>query len=304
MSDPAMSLQEGPPAEQTEPAKDANRSLWGDAWYELKRNPIFWVASTMAIFVILLAVFPFLWTNADPSTCRLANSREKPSADHWFGYTFQGCDMWAKVVYGASKSLAVAALATTFTTIIGITMGTLAGFFPGWVDTIISRVTDIFFGLPFLLGAVVFLQLFQIRNVWTITTVLTLLGWTTLTRIMRGSVLSTKNKDYVDAARALGATNGHIVFKHILPNAIAPVFVLSTIALGGYIGAEATLTFLGVGFQQPNTTWGLLIQEGQPYALQGDPHLLVIPCAFVVVTVLAFILLGDALRDALDPRNR
>jgi ABC-type dipeptide/oligopeptide/nickel transport system permease subunit len=307
MSD-SLTAQETPPSaeppETARPGKEVTRSLWGDAWYELRHNPIFWAAAVVAAFITVMALFPGLFTNADPSQCDISRGREKPSSENWFGYTYQGCDMWAKVVYGAGKSLAVAGIATLVTSLIGVGLGTLSGFYSGWTDTLISRITDIFLGLPFLLGALVFLAIVPERNVWTISGVLIVLGWTTITRVMRGNVITTKNKDYVDASRALGGSNRHMIFKHILPNAIAPVFVLATIAFGGYISAEATLTYLGVGFQTPNTTWGLLVQEGQPYALQGYPHLLVIPCFFIVITVLAFILLGDAMRDALDPRSR
>jgi oligopeptide transport system permease protein len=162
----------------------------------------------------------------------------------------------------------------------------------------------VFFGLPFLLGAIVFLAIFPDRNIWTISLVLIILGWTSLTRVMRGSVLATKQRDYVDAARALGAGDFFIIRKHILANSIAPVIVLATIGLGSYIGAEATLTFLGVGYQRPTVSWGLLVNEGQTLVFAGFSHLLIYPCAFIVVTVLAFILLGDVLRDALDPRSR
>ena len=285
--------------------KEATRGLWGDAWYELRRNPMFWFSIVLVTAVTSMAVVPWLWTSVDPASCDLTRGRERPSLDgRWFGYTFQGCDMWASVVYGASKSLAVAVIGTAGVTLIGIALGTLAAYYGGFTDSVIGRFTDVFFGLPFILGAIVILAIVPVRNVWSISGVLVALGWTSLTRIMRGSVLSTKNKDYVDAARALGASNRHIIFKHILPNSIAPMFVLSTIYLGVYIGVEATLTYLGVGFRRPATTWGLLINEGQPWALQGYSHLLIIPCAFVVITVLAFILLGDVLRDALDPRNR
>ena len=182
--------------------------------------------------------------------------------------------------------------------------GTAAGWFGGFTDTVISRITDIFFGLPFILGALVFLAIFPDRNIWTISLVLIIFGWTSLTRVMRGSVIATKQRDYVDAARALGAGDFFIIRKHILANSIAPVIVLATIGLGAYISAEATLTFLGVGYQRPTVSWGLLVNEGQTLALAGFWHLLVYPCAFIVITVLAFILLGDVLRDALDPRSR
>ena len=292
---------------QAEPGMDKSRSLWGEAVYELVRNPVFWISSVMVLVILSMAFFPQLWASTSPNTsgaCPLENARVKPGGEHPFGYTNAGCDMWASVVWGTGKSVIVAILVTIATLILGVVLGTLAGFYGGFGDTIISRVTDIFFGLPFILGALVFLALFPNRNIWTITMVLSIFGWTSLTRVMRGSVIATKQKDYVDAARALGASNMMIIRKHILSNSIAPVIVLSTIGLGAYIGAEATLTFLGVGYQRPTTSWGLLVDEGQNLALAGFPHLLVIPCAFIVVTVLSFILLGDALRDALDPRTR
>ncbi len=212
--------------------------------------------------------------------------------------------MWDSLVWGTGNSVIVAILTTAGTAIVGVVSGTVAGWFGGWVDTIISRITDIFFGLPFILGALVFLALFPVRNRFTITAVLVIFGWTSITRVMRGSVMATKQRDYVDAARALGASDLFIIRKHILANSIAPVIVLSTIALGGYISAEATLTFLGVGYQRPTVSWGLLVNEGQTLALAGFAYLLIYPAMFIVVTVLAFILLGDVLRDALDPRSR
>ena len=298
-----------PPApddrQQGKKPKEVNRSLWADGWRDLRSKPLFWLSVITVLVVGSMAVAPALWTSQEPlENCLLERARERPSAAHPFGFTFQGCDMYSSVVYGASKSLAVALLATVGITAFGMLVGTIAGYYGGWTDTILSRFTDIFFGLPFLLGAIVLLAIIQERTVWTIAGVIAVLNWTSVARIMRGSVLSTKNKDFVEAARALGATNGKIIRRHVLPNSIAPIIVLATIYLGVYVGVEATLTYLGVGFRRPDTTWGLLIAEGQPYALQGWPHLLIIPCAILVVTVLAFILLGDLLRDALDPRGR
>lgn len=283
---------------------EAGAGLWLDAWRELRRRPLFWVSALVVLVVVSMALFPSLWASGDPLECHLVQGRERPSAAHPFGFTLQGCDMWASVVYGAGKSLAVALLATIGTAVVGVVVGVLAGFFGGFVDSALSRVTDVFFGLPFLLCAVVFLAVVPDRNVVTIAVVIALLDWTTLARVMRGGVLDTRTRDFVDAARGLGATSTRIIRRHVLPNSIAPVIVLSTIEFGIYVGVESTLTYLGVGFERPNTTWGLLIAEGEPYALEGWPHLLLVPCAFLVVTVLAFIMLGDMLRDALDPRSR
>jgi len=159
-------------------------------------------------------------------------------------------------------------------------------------------------GLPFLLGALVFLALLGRQNIWTVGAVLVVLSWPPITRIMRGSVISVKSQDYVEAARALGASSPAIIRRHILPNSLAPVIVLATLYLGGFVSAEATLTFLGVGLQAPTISWGITIAEGQELAIGGYPYLLVFPCTALIITVLSFILLGDALRDALDPRGR
>ncbi len=306
MSD-TMAGQSAGQTENLSTKSGANRSLWGDVRYELVRSPVFWISSILVLVILSMAFFPQLWAQTSPNTsgaCPLQNARVKPSADHPFGFTNAGCDMWASLVWGTGKSVIVAILVTAGTVILGVTFGTLAGYLGGFADTIISRITDIFFGLPFILGALVFLAIFPERNIWTLTAVLTVFGWTSLTRVMRGSVISTKQKDYVDAARAAGASDLFIIRKHILANSIAPVIVLATIGLGSFIGAEATLTFLGVGYQRPTVSWGLLVSEGQNLALAGFWHLLVFPSAFIVITVLAFILLGDVLRDALDPRTR
>ncbi len=302
----AATAASGPPPEPEE-SSESNRSLWGDVRYELVRNPVFWISSILVLIVLLMSFAPWLFASTSPTeagACQLSDSRGKPTWDKPFGYTKSGCDMWSSLVWGAGKSVNVAIMVTIATVFLGVASGTAAGWFGGFTDTVISRITDVFFGLPFLLGAIVFLAIFPERNVWTISLVLSLLGWTSLTRVMRGSVLSTKQQDYVDAARALGASDFYIIRKHILANSIAPVIVLGTIGLGSYVGAEATLTYLGVGYQRPTVSWGLLVNEGQNLVFAGYSHLLIYPCAFIVVTVLAFILLGDVLRDALDPRSR
>jgi peptide/nickel transport system permease protein/oligopeptide transport system permease protein len=284
-----------------------DRTLWGDVRYELVRNPVFWFSAILVFVILLMAFVPQLFASTSPTesgACQLEDARGTPTWDKPFGYTIAGCDMWSSLVYGTSKSVIVAILTTIGTLVLGVAAGTAAGWYGGFTDTLISRLTDIFFGLPFILGALVFLAIFPVRNIWTISLVLTIFGWTSLTRVMRGSVISTKQRDFVDAARALGASNFFIIRKHVLANSIAPVIVLATIGLGSYVGAEATLTFLGVGYQRPTVSWGLLVAEGQLLALAGFWHLLIYPCVFIVLTTLAFILLGDVLRDALDPRSR
>jgi peptide/nickel transport system permease protein/oligopeptide transport system permease protein len=285
--------------------KERSASLWADAWRELYRNPIFILSFLMVLAVVSMALFPTLWTDADPERCLLVNGFDPPSDKHVFGTTVQGCDMYAHVIYGARPSIIIAIFVTAAATLIGAVTGIIAGYYGGVVDTIVSRITDIFLGLPFILGALVFLALLAgEQNIWTVSLVLIVLSWPSITRIMRGSVIAVKSLDYVEAARALGASGPSIIMRHIVPNAIAPVIVLATLYLGGFVSAEATLTFLGVGLQIPEISWGITIAEGQLIAIGGYPHLLIFPCAAVIITVLSFILMGDALRDALDPKGR
>jgi ABC-type dipeptide/oligopeptide/nickel transport system permease subunit len=295
-----------PPAPGREPSGERSASLWADARRELIRNPVFAISCIYVLLVSSMAIVPWVWTGIDPATelCSTDNgSLPMFSPGHPFGTNQRGCDYFSDAVYGARPSLTIAALATTGILLLGIPLGVLAGFFGGWVDAIISRFIDIVFALPFLLGALVMLALLQKYNIWTIALVLIALGWTTLARVMRGSVLATKNLDYVQAAKALGASNTRLMFRHILPNAIAPAFVIASIALGAFVAAEATLTFLGVGLHIPAVSWGLMISTNQQ-TIEIWPHLTLIPMGLLVGTVLSFILIGDALRDALDPKLR
>jgi len=283
--------------------RERSTSLWADARRQLLRSPVFLIASGYVLVVLSMALFPFLWTSKDPRDCDVEVARLGPSAEHWFGTSIVGCDYYTHAIYGARTSLIIAVLATAGVTALGGVLGMLAGFYGGWVDTIISRMIDIFLALPFLLGAIVFLTVLKIRNVITVTIVIIVLAWTVIARIMRGNVLASKNLDYVQAAKALGAKDGRLMFKHILPNAVAPVLVYATILLGTFVAAEATLTFLGVGLQPPAVTWGVMITQHQALFLQ-HPGLLLFPAGLLFGTVLSFILIGDALRDALDPRLR
>ena len=292
---------EAPPA--PEGSRERSASLWADARRELLRNPVFVVSAAFILVVVSMAALPKLWTSADPTLCDVQLSRQSPSGAHPFGMDLLGCDYYAFAVYGARKSLLIALGATIGIVLVGGIIGLVAGYYGRWIDTLLSRIIDIFFSIPFLLGAIVFLVVVKSHSVLAIISVLVILGWTTVARIMRGSVLSSKNLDYVQAARAFGAPGSRLMLRHILPNSIAPVVVLATISLGGFVSAEATLTFLGVGLIQPDQSWGIMITYHQNY-FKEDPWLLAFPCGLLVGTVLSFILMGDALRDALDPKLR
>jgi oligopeptide transport system permease protein len=279
------------------------RSLWSDAWHDLRRNPMFVVSSLLILLLIVVAIFPGLFTSTDPRFCDLANSDGGRAPGHPFGFNRQGCDIYSRVIYGAQASVTVGILVTTGVVIIGGLIGALAAFYGGIVDSLLSRLVDVFFAIPLLLGAIVFLQAFPFRNIWTVVAAIIVLGWPQMSRIMRGSVISVKESDFVTAARALGASDMRILTRHILPNAIAPVIVVATISLGLFIVLEATLSFLGIGLPETAVSWGADISTAQS-SLRSAPHVLLYPSVALSITVLAFMLLGDAVRDALDPKLR
>jgi ABC-type dipeptide/oligopeptide/nickel transport system permease subunit len=280
-------------------------SLWSDAWGELRRNPLFWIGASLGLVFTLMALFPQLFARgADPRDCDLANSRATPSADHWFGYDQQGCDYLANVVYGARSSLIIGVTAVAVVLLLGLVVGAIAGYAGGFTDGVLSRVADIFYGLPLILGALVVLRSGILgRGVLAVAIALAAFGWMTAMRLVRSQVIAVKSSDYVAAARAMGASSPRILLRHILPNAVAPVLVYATITIGVLIAAEATLTYLGVGLQRPAISWGLQIDAGQNL-LRTAPHLVLFPSLVLTLTVMAFIMMGDALRDALDPRQR
>lgn len=281
----------------------ATTSLWSDAWKELRSSPIFLISLGLVILFSVMAIAPQLFTSADPRDCNLSNSLVRPSSEHWFGFDLQGCDYFARTVYGARISMAIGVTVIAFAAVIAVLLGSVSGYFGGLVDGIIARVTDVWFAIPTILGGIVILSLLGNRGFYQVSFVLIILGWPTMLRLYRSSVLSVKEMDYVEAARALGASDYRILLKHILPNAITPVIIYAAISIGVVISAEAALSFLGVGLQLPAISWGLMISGAQTRILQA-PHLLLFPGLFLSLAVFGFILMGDALRDALDPKSR
>ncbi|MGH8998503.1 MAG: ABC transporter permease [Acidimicrobiia bacterium] len=277
--------------------------LWSDAWVLLRRNPLFLAPATVIVLFAVMALAPGLFTGTDPRACDLADSLRRPSAGHWFGFDVQGCDYYARVIHGARVSMTVGLAVTACSTALAVVLGSLSGYYGGWADAVVARLSDIWFALPTVLGSIVILSVLGQKDLPALTLVLVVFGWPTTTRLMRSSVLSVRQMEYVAAARALGASDRRLIFRHILPNAIAPVIVFATIKVGLVVAAEATLSFLGLGIELPAISWGLMIAGAQDRVTEA-PHLLLFPGLFLSLTVLSFILLGDALRDALDPRLR
>lgn len=284
-------------------ADESPGGFWTDAWSQLRTRPRFIVAAALIALVLLVAAFPGLFTGIDPHYADPNQSLLGPSAQHWFGTDLQGHDVYARTVYGARASVAVGLGAMMAAVLVGGTLGALAGFYGGWLDAVVSRFADIFFGIPLLLAAIVLMQVMHHRTIWTVIAILAVFGWPQVARIARGSVIAVRSSDYVLAAKAMGLSRFRILVRHVVPNAIGPVIVVASIALGAFIVTEATLSYLGVGLPSSVVSWGGDINTGQSRLRSGSP-VLFYPATALALTVLAFMLMGDALRDALDAGSR
>ena len=276
--------------------------FWRDVGRGLRRRPKFIIAASLIAFVIVIAAFPGLFTSVDPSYADPYQSMLAPSAAHWFGTDLQGHDIYARTVHGARASITVGLRTTLAVFVVGGLLGALAGFYGGWFDALVSRIADVFFGIPLLLAAIVLMQVMHHRTVWTVIAILALFGWPQLARIARSAVLEVRGSDYVVAAKAMGLSKFQILLRHVLPNAVGPVVAVATIALGTFIVTEATLSYLGVGLPPSVISWGGDINLEQTRLRAGSP-ILFYPAGALAITVLAFMMMGDALRDALDPAS-
>jgi peptide/nickel transport system permease protein len=275
------------------------RPLRADVWKRFRRNRLAMVGLAFLILLGLVALFAPLIAPYS-ITERGTDFRQGPSVDHWFGTDDIGRDVFSRVIYGARVSLRIGFAATSISLVIGLLLGAVAGFFGGISDTLISRLIDVFLAIPYIVLAVAIASVLG-RSVNATIIVLGLTGWLAMARIVRSSFLSLKRLEYVEAATALGFSKARIMSRHILPNALQPIIVYGTIAVGSVILAEAALSFLNVGPQPPTPAWGLMVADGKG-ALTSAPHLLFFPGAAIFLTVLAFVFVGDGLRDALDPK--
>ncbi|MBV7294698.1 ABC transporter permease [Corynebacterium sp. TAE3-ERU12] len=290
-------------AGQAMPEDAPPAGLWRSAWRDLRRRPLFWVSAAIIVLVVLVAAFPGLFTSTDPTEADLVRSLDPASPGHPMGFTQQGYDVYSRVIYGARASVITGIGVTLLVTLFGVIIGSIAGFLGGWFDTILSRITDVFFAIPLILAGIVLMQLFTDRTTGSVVLVLAAFGWPQMARVVRGAVMSVKNEEYVTASRALGLSQFGILVKHVLPNCLAPVIVMATTSLGIYIVAEATLSYLGIGLPPTTVSWGNDISVAQQ-VLRQAPHNLFWPAAALALTVLGFILMGDALKDSLDPKER
>ena len=288
-------------------------------------NRLFYIGATIAAVFILMAVFAPLVATHDVTAQNLATRFASPSADHWFGTDGLGRDVFSRVVYGARVSLQVGIIVVAFSSVVGILIGSIAGYYGGWIDRLLSGyVFNVFLAFPGLLlaialaafidehkllsffigdgGAAAVLGLFS-PGLFKMLLALCAIGWVGYARVMRGQVLKVREYDFVQAAKAIGAGDVRILFTHILPNSIQPLIVQASLGMAGSVLSEASLSFLGLGIPPPAPSWGTMIEEARNY-FATYPHTLFFPGAAIALTVLAFNFIGDGLREYLDPKQR
>jgi peptide/nickel transport system permease protein len=256
------------------------------------------VLITLFVFVALLA--PWL-APADPSAIDYESIMVEPGVnDYPLGTDTVGRDLLSRIIHGARVSLIVGIIAVGISAAIGITVGLLAGFYGGMVDTVLMRIVDIFLAFPVILLAIAIMGVLE-PSLFNVMIALGLVSWTRYARLVRGDVLALKEREFIEAGRALGLTNMRLIVRHVLPNVVAPVIVVATFGMAGAILAEASLSFLGLGVQPPTPSWGSILSDGRSFMRQA-PHITTLPGIAIMLTILGFNFVGDGLRDALDPR--
>ncbi|TMD50517.1 MAG: ABC transporter permease [Chloroflexi bacterium] len=280
--------------------------LWQDAWLRFRRNPI---AVGGLVFVILLALdalFAPLLVNfhviADPLKQNPADSYAGPSLQHLLGTDYLGRDLLSRTMFGARISLTIGLTVQAIYLVVGGTIGLIAGYFGGRTDNLLMRFVDIWYAFPDLLFILVVVSVFQ-PSLFVIFGAIGLIGWVDLSRLIRGQVLSLKEKEFVEGARAAGSGPSKIILRHLLPNTLGPIIVSLTFGIPRAIFLEATLSYLGVGIPPPTPSWGIMISDGNQ-AIFAYPHQVLVPALALAVTMLSFSFIGDGLRDAIDPRMR
>jgi peptide/nickel transport system permease protein len=277
-------------------------SFYQDAWRRLKKNKIAIISLVIIILLALIAIFAPFIAPYDPAYQDVYHILQEPSKSHLLGTDHLGRDILSRIIFGARVSLSVGIVAEFIAVIIGVIMGSLAGFYGGIVDTIISRLIEILASFPFILFtiAIMFVLGPGIINVFI---AIGVIGWTGLARLIRGQILQLKEKEYIEAARASGAKDSRIIFKHLIPNCLSTIIVIVTLDIPADIILEASLSYIGLGVQPPTASWGDMINAAKIFIRQS-PYYSIFPGVAIMLTVLAFNTLGDGLRDALDPKLR
>jgi len=279
-----------------------NITYWQDAWRRLKMNKVAMFSMYLLLVIILMCIVgPYLRPYGfEEQFIELANT--PPTKEHWFGLDQLGRDIFVRLWKGGRVSIAIGLIATFICTVVGALYGGISGYLGGLVDDIMMRIVEVIVGIPYLIVVILISIVFE-KGLFSLILALVLTGWTGIARIVRGQILQLKESEYVLAAQALGADPARIIIKHLIPNTIGIIIVYMSLNIPSYIFAEAFLSFIGLGVQPPNTSWGAMAAFGQQN-MDFYPYQLIFPAAAISLTMLAFNLLGDGLRDALDPRLR
>lgn len=285
-------------------ATAGSASLWRKAGRRFARNRAA-MASVVVLALITLAsiIVPITWHfGIEDASWESILTPPSLADGHWFGTDANGRDLFVRTLYGGRISLAIGVLTTIVALAIGVTWGAVAGFTGGRVDGLMMRFVDVLYSLPLIFFIIILVTVFG-RNIFLVFVGIGAVEWLTMSRIVRGQTLSVKTREFVDAAVAIGVSRGAILARHVVPNVLGPVIVYVTLLIPTNIIVESYLSFLGLGVQEPLTSWGLLISQGAGQ-LEQAPWLLAFPAAFLAVTMFCFNFIGDGLRDALDPRDR
>ena len=273
-------------------------------WPRLRGDSRAVIGVSVVVLITGAALLAPLLAAHDPTRIDLAARLQGPSAAHWLGTDVQGRDVWARLVFGARVSLAVGVLSQSIALFLGVTLGLVAGYYGRWVDEVVMRLADVTLAFPTLLLLIAMVAALQ-PSMGVVFATIGIVGWAGMARLVRGQVLVVRQLEYVQAVRALGAVDRRILLGHVLPNVIAPVVIAATLGVAGAIMAEAALSFLGLGVQPPTPSWGAMIADGRDLSqLRSAPWTSLFPGLAIGASVLGFNLLGDALRDALDPRHQ
>ncbi len=271
-------------------------------WKRLFTNKLSSVGFVIILVLILTSIFASVFSPHNPILQNLDNAYASPSATHWLGQDSLGRDIFSRIIYGSRISLKVGVFSVGIASLFGVFLGAISGYYGGWIDEILMRITDVMLAFPGILLAIAIVAILG-TGINNVIIALTIVGWKSYARLTRGQFLAEKEKDYVQASKALGFSDFRIIFIHILPNTLAPVLVAVTLGMAGMITAEAGLSFLGLGAEVGEPSWGAMLTEGRRYILLY-PQLTLFPGIAIMLTVLGFNLLGDGLQEILDPKKR
>ncbi len=278
-------------------------SLWQDTWRRMRRNRLALIASGVVLFIILVAIVAQFWTPYPIWKQGVGPTYQTPTLKHPLGLDQSGRDILSRLMGGATISMEVGIGTALLSSIIGIVLGLLAGFYRGWVDSLISLVINVWYGIPDLLVVIMMVVITGRRELLFIIIAISITAWVNMARLVRGQTLSLREREFVEAARSIGTRDTGILFRHIFPNALGPIIIQATYLVPAAIIFEAFLSYLGLGVPPPNPSWGAMTSEGYR-SLQYAPHITVIPAIALGLTLVALNAFGDGLRDALDPRMR